>query len=156
MGSAEYVVAATRVATDSLVAKLGEMVHDSVHVSTTIDCPAGVVYDYAANPLNLSAWAAGLAQQEVELVDGQWVVDAPMGRVVVAFAPANDFGILDHDVTLPAGGTVRNPMRVIPNGGGCDVMFTVRRRPEMSEMDFAADVDAVTADLAALRALLER
>jgi Polyketide cyclase / dehydrase and lipid transport len=132
------------------------MVHESVHVSATIDCPADVVYGYASNPLNLSSWAAGLAQQDVQLVDGQWVVDSPMGRVVVAFAPSNDFGILDHDVTLPIGETVRNPMRVIPNGDGCDVIFTVRRRPGMSESDLAADVDAVTADLAALRTLMER
>jgi hypothetical protein len=131
------------------------MVHESVHVSTTIDCPAADVYDYASNPLNLSTWAAGLAHQDVQLVDGQWIVDSPMGRVVVAFAPANDFGILDHDVTLPAGETVRNPMRVIPNGDGCDVVFTVRRRPGMSNTEFAADVDAVTADLAALRTLME-
>jgi len=131
------------------------MVHESVHVSTTIECPAGDLYDYASNPMNLSTWAAGLAHRDVELIDGQWVVDSPMGRVVVAFAPSNDFGILDHDVTLPAGETVHNPMRVIPNGDGCDVVFTVHRRPGMSATDFAADVEAVTADLASLRALME-
>ena len=49
--------------------------------------------------------------------------------VIVAFAPSNDFGVLDHDVTLPDGETVRNPMRVISNGDGCDVVFTVRRQP---------------------------
>jgi len=132
------------------------MVHQSVHVSTTIDRPAADVYDFASNPLNLSAWASGLAHRDVQLVDGQWVVDSPMGRVLVAFAPPNDFGILDHDVTLPVGETVRNPMRVIPNGDGCDVVFTVHRRPGMSEKDLATDVDAVTADLATLRALMER
>jgi hypothetical protein len=92
----------------------------------------------------------------VERIDGQWVADSPMGRVVVAFAPPNDFGVLDHDVTLPDGETVRNPMRVIPNGDGCDVVFTVHRRPGVSETEFAADVEAVTADLDALRALMER
>jgi Polyketide cyclase / dehydrase and lipid transport len=132
------------------------MVYDSIHVSTSIDRPAVDVYDHAANPVNLPSWAAGLARQDVRLVDGQWVVESPMGRVVVAFAVRNDFGVLDHDVTLPGGDTVCNPMRVIPNGDGCDVVFTVRRRPGMSEADFAADVDAVTADLASLRALMER
>ena len=131
------------------------MVHESVHVGTTIDRPAAVVFDYASNPANLSTWAAGLAHQDVQLVDGQWVVDSPMGRVIVAFAPSNDFGVLDHDVTLPDGETVRNPMRVISNGDGCDVVFTVRRRTGMSATDFAADVDAVTTDLAALRTLME-
>ena len=131
------------------------MVHESVHVSTTIDCPAGDVYDYASNPEHLSTWAAGLAHQDVQLVDGQWVVESPMDVVIVAFAPPNDFGIVDHDVTLPDGETVRNPMRVIPNGDGCDVIFTVRRRSGMSETDLAADVEAVTADLATLRSLME-
>lgn len=132
------------------------MVFESVHVSTTIDRPAGDVYDFVSNPLNLTSWAAGLARRDVHMVDAQWVVDSPMGRVVVAFAPPNDFGILDHEVTLPAGETVHNPMRVIPNGDGCDVVFTVRRRPGMSENEFTADVTAVTADLAALRTLMER
>jgi hypothetical protein len=131
------------------------MVHESVHVSTTIDRRAADVYGYASNPLNLSRWAAGLAHQDVQQLDGEWVVDSPMGRVVVAFAPANEFGILDHDVTLPGEETVRNPMRVIPNGEGCDVVFTVHRRPGMSETEYAGDVQAVTVDLAALRALME-
>ena len=46
-------------------------------------------------------------------------------------------------------------MRVIPNGDGCDVVFTVRRRPGMSDADFAADVAAVDADLATLRSVLQ-
>jgi hypothetical protein len=130
------------------------MVHESVHVSTAIDRPADDVYAYVADPVNLSAWAAGLAEREAQLIDGQWVIESPMGRVVVSFAPPNSFGVLDHDVTLPTGETARNPMRVIPNGDGCDVVFTVRRRPGVSDDDFGADLDAVTADLVALRELL--
>ena len=61
---------------------------ESIHVSTSIDRSAADVYDYAADPTNLSNWAAGLAHQPVEQIDGQWVADSPMGRVVVEFAPA--------------------------------------------------------------------
>ena len=132
------------------------MVFESTHVSTTIDRAPQEVYAYASDPRNLSNWAAGLAQQEVELLDGAWVVESPMGRVTVAFAPANPFGVLDHDVTLPSGETVTNPVRVIPNGDGCDVVFTVRQRAGMSASEFAADTDAVAADLATLRDLLQR
>ena len=67
----------------------------------------------------------------------------------------NDSGIVDHDVTLPSGETVTNPMRVIANEDGCDVMFTVRRRPGMDDEELASDVEAVTKDLATLRSLLE-
>ena len=114
------------------------------------------MYAFVSDPRNLPAWAAGLAEQEVEHVDDEWVVRSPMGRVTVAFAPANAFGVADHDVTLPSGEVVTNPLRVIPNGSGCDVVFTVRHRKGVSRAEFAADIDTVTADLATLRALMEQ
>ena len=57
-------------------------------------------------------------------------------------------------MTLPSGETVTNPMRVIANEDGCDVIFTVRRRPGMDDAELASDVEAVTKDLATLRSLL--
>ena len=78
-----------------------------------------------------------------------------MGRVTFTFAPRNDFGVLDHHVTLPSGETVYNPLRVISDGDGCEVIFTLRRRQEMTEDEFVRDADAVTQDLAALKSLAE-
>jgi hypothetical protein len=133
----------------------GRMVTDSQHISVSIDRSAGEVYDFASNPANLPAWAAGLGGS-IELVDGQWVAQSPMGRVTVAFAPPNDYGVLDHDVTLPSGTTVYNPMRVIADGeSSCEVVFTVRRQPGMSDEEFARDAAAVAADLATLKRVLE-
>lgn len=132
----------------------GRMATESRHVSTPIDRPAKTAYDYARNPANLPAWAAGLGGS-VDCVDGQWVAESPMGRVVVAFAPANEFGVLDHRVTLPSGQIVDNPMRVIADGDGCEVVFTVRRQPGMNDQEFDLDTDAVRADLATLKRALE-
>lgn len=128
---------------------------DAVHISTSIDRSADDVYRFASNPRNLPAWAHGLAHRDVELVDDVWVVDSPLGRVTVEFAVDNRFGVLDHDVTLPSGEIVTNPMRVMPNEDGCDVVFTVRRRAGVADAEFAADTDAVAADLATLRTLME-
>ena len=125
-------------------------------MATTIERSATDVYVYVLDPERLSEWAAGLAHHPVERVDGQWIVESPLGRVVVEFAPANDFGIADHSVTLPDGTTVHNPMRVIPNADGCDVVFSVRRQRDMSDSEFAADVDAVRTDLDTLRSILQR
>lgn len=130
------------------------MAEYSRHVSTRIDRPAAAVYGYASNPANLPAWAAGLGRS-VEQVGDDWVSESPMGRVVVAFAPANAYGVLDHDVTLESGETVYNPVRVIVDGAGCEVVFTLRRRPGMTDDDFENDALAVTADLARLKRLLE-
>ena len=58
-------------------------------------------------------------------------------------------------MTVPIGESTQTapaPRLAILNG----MLEEVRRLPGVSEADFAADVDAVTADLAALRALMER
>jgi len=128
---------------------------ESRHISEWVDRPADDVYDYASEPANLPEWAPGLGSS-VERVDGQWVAESPMGQVVFAFVPRNQHRVLDHDVTLPSGDTVYNPMRVIADGSGCEVVFTLRRRPGMSDEDFARDADAVSADLSALKRVLER
>jgi len=130
------------------------MASRSKHISVLIERTASDVYRFAAEPVNLPAWAAGLGGS-IRQEAGRWIADSPMGEVVVAFAERNDFGVLDHDVTLPSGATVSNPMRVIPTGEGCEVVFTLRCRPGMSAEDFAADAHAVEVDLAKLKELLE-
>ncbi|MGH3951646.1 MAG: SRPBCC family protein, partial [Pseudonocardiaceae bacterium] len=97
---------------------------------------------------------AGLGRS-IDRVDGKWVADSPMGRVVVDFAEHNDFGVADHHVTLPSGESVYNPLRIIADGDRCEVIFTLRRRDGVSDAEFARDVDAVTADLAVLKRVLE-
>ena len=71
------------------------------------------------------------------------------------FADKNKFGIPDHEVTLPIGGKVYNPMRVFPNNDGSELIFTLYRRPDMSDQMFAEDAEAVTRDLEKLKSLLE-
>ncbi|MFJ6855159.1 SRPBCC family protein [Streptomyces sp. NPDC091271] len=124
------------------------------HLGIRIDRPADEVYDYASDPAHLPEWAAGLGSS-IEKTDGRWIADSPMGRVVVDFAPRNDYGVLDHHVTLPSGETVHNPVRVIADGAGCEVVFTLRRRPDVSADEFRRDEAAVTADLATLARLME-
>lgn len=130
------------------------MASESQHISEWINRPSGEVYDYAADPANLPHWAPGLGSS-VEQVDGEWFVETTMGRVGLAFVPRNDYGVLDHYVTLPSGQTVYNPMRVIPDGTTSEVLFTLRRLAGMSDEDFARDAQAVAADLARLKHVLE-
>jgi hypothetical protein len=126
----------------------------SRHLSVQIDRSAAEVYRYARDPAHLPRWAAGLAAG-IRPERGEWVADSPMGRVLVRFVPVNEYGVLDHDVVLPTGESVTNPLRVLADGDGSEVVFTVRRRAGMTDEDFAADVAAVTADLATLKQVLE-
>jgi hypothetical protein len=131
------------------------MTSQSWHVTERINCPADEVYAFVSNPANLARWAPGLGSS-VEQVDGQWFVDTPAERVRLAFAPRNDLGVLDHYLTLTSGEVIYVPMRVIADDeGGSEVVFTVRRRAGMTDGEFKADGDAVAADLAGLKRILE-
>lgn len=125
------------------------------HLSTSIERTPQDVYAFAGDPRNLPKWAKGLSQGIVQHLEGEWLVDSPMGRVKVRFAPGNEYGVLDHAVTLPSGQTVHNPLRVIPNGTGSELTFTLFRRPEMSDAEWGADAEAVVRDLQSLKRLLE-
>jgi hypothetical protein len=65
-----------------------------------------------------------------------------MGTVKVKFADKNKFGVLDHAVTLPSGVKVNNPMRVFPNNDGSELVFTLYRRADVSDQEFAEDTKA--------------
>ncbi|MGP3971993.1 SRPBCC family protein [Streptomyces sp. 6N223] len=131
------------------------MASESRHISEPIARPAGEVYAYASDPANIPEWAPGLGTS-VEEVDGHWFVETPTGRAAVTFAPLNEFGVLDQDVTLPSGQVVHNPIRVIPDGDDSEVIFTLRRLPGMSDEEFDRDEGLVAADLARLREVMER
>ena len=130
------------------------MASNSRHIGVRIERPVDEAYEFASDPSNLPTWAQGLGSS-VEFVEGQWISESPMGRVALAFVPSNDYGVLDHDVTLPSGETVYNPMRVIADGAGCEVIFTVRPREGMTDEEFDSDAAAVASDLAALKRVLE-
>ena len=95
------------------------------HISVSIDRPPADVYSFAADPANLPRWAKGLADSPVQVDGDNLVASSVMGKVRVRFHPRNAEGILDHDVTLPSGETVHNPMRVMPNARGSEVVFSV-------------------------------
>jgi hypothetical protein len=126
----------------------------SLHISEWIDRPAADVYAYTRDPAHLGQWAAGLGGG-AEQVDGQWFLESPGGRIRVAFAPINPYGVLDHEVTSAAGDVVQVPMRVLPDGDGCELVFSVRPAPGMTDEDLARDAELVAADLATLKRLLE-
>lgn len=125
------------------------------HVSVSIRRSPEEVYAFASNVENLPRWASGLGGS-IRNVDGEWVTEGPMGTIKVRFAEPNDLGVLDHDVVLPSGESVHNPMRVVPNGTGSEVSFTLLRPPDATEEQFERDAEWVEKDLRTLKELLER
>lgn len=114
------------------------MTSPAQHLTVTIQRPMREVYDFVGDPGNLSAWAPGLDSD-----------------ATVRFVARNEFGVVDHEVELPDGTRFTVPLRVIPNGDGAEVVFTLFRLPGVSDDEYERDAEAVRADLRTLRQLLE-
>ena len=130
------------------------MTRESRHVSIVIAAEPAAVYAFASDPANLPRWAAGLSGS-VAHVGGRWRAESPMGTVTVTFAPANEWGVLDHDVELLSGEVTHNPLRVTAHPDGAEIVFSLRRAHGVDDEEFERDAAMVTADLARLRQLLE-
>ena len=112
------------------------------------------VYDFVSNPANLPRWASGIGTS-IKNFNGEWIAETPNGPVKVRFAAKNDLGVLDHYVTVAPGVVVYVPMRVVPNGSGSELTFTLFRQPDMTDQKFQEDAKWVLRDLTRLKTLLE-
>lgn len=123
-----------------------------IHISIARDWRD--VYRFMAKPENMPLWASGLSSGLTR--DGEdWIAPGPLGNARVRFAPDNVFGVVDHLVTLENGLEVHNALRVVPNGDGAEVIFTLLRQADMSDEQFAGDGEWVARDLATLKSILE-
>lgn len=130
------------------------MTYPVTHISITINKPAGKVYQFASNAENFSKWVAFVKT----MTSRGDVLEATtdIGDIKIKWPPQNEFGIIDHTVTLVTGETVTNPMRVVANGDGCEFMFTLFRMPGRTNKEFEDDAEAVKADLKKLKEIIER
>jgi hypothetical protein len=103
---------------------------ESRAITVRIDRPFDQVYDFLVNPANWNKWAFGLGKNIRRSEDG-WIADSGGGIAKVQFTPQNSFGVVDHTVSRPSGQRVYVPMRLISNGSGCELIFTLFREPNM-------------------------
>jgi hypothetical protein len=127
---------------------------EALNITVSIACPPQKVYDFIVDPENLPKWAPGFAQS-VTKEGEQWTVATSDGPMRISFVERNVFGVADHYVTVGSDAEVFNPMRVIPNGDGAEVMFTLFRAPNASAEQFSKDARLVEGDLRTLKSILE-
>ena len=131
------------------------MTQESRIVSHPIAASAAAVYAYASQMVNIPHWAAGLVTS-IRQEHGQWFTDTPVGRIRIRMAPLNEYGVLDHDLTLPDGVTTHNAMRVTPVGDGSLLHFVVLRPAAATDVEFERDCGLVAQDLKTLGQIVER
>lgn len=123
-------------------------------VSVSIGRPPAEVYEYVVDVRNLPRWATAFVHS-VRPSGDAWIIDTPLGEMGFRFVERNTLGVLDHVVTLANREQQLSPMRVLPNGDGSEMIFTLLQASDMSDLQFVEDVATVERDLRTLKRVLE-
>ncbi len=99
------------------------MTYPVKNINVSINKPARDVYQFASNPENFPKWVKFV--KSITRKDDSWIAQTDLGTIKMKFAAQNEFGIIDHDVTLDNGNIIYNPMRVLVNNKGCEFIFTL-------------------------------
>jgi hypothetical protein len=112
------------------------------------------VYDYLAEPLNFPSWAAVTGPME-QVGPLEWKTETAFGPRFIRFSPRNEWNILDHAVFAMGEEPVVLPMWVVPNAGGCVLIFVFYRRDAMTDDQYRSALEWIRTDFLTLRSLLE-
>ncbi len=125
-------------------------------ISISIDRNCTEIYEAVWRPEDFPKWASGLSRSSLVQDGDAWKADGPEGPIRIRFTGHNAFGVMDHSIDAGIGAEIYVPLRIVPNGEGAEVLFTLFRQPRMSDAKFAADAEWVRRDLLALKALVAR
>ena len=125
-------------------------------IKVSIRRPYAEVYEFLADPMNMTRWSS-LPDSILEPQGGNdWLVDLPSGRTIIRFTPRNNFGILDYQIFQPGedpGPAI--PVRLIRNQDGADLHLVCFFRDGISEEQFRSEVEWTASDLQRLKTLME-
>jgi hypothetical protein len=130
------------------------MIYPVKNISVSINKPVYKVYQFASNPANLPVWVEFIKSVHRETGD-VWIAETELENIKIEFVPENEYGVIDHMVTLPGNSAVNNPLRVIRNGTGSELVFTLFWMPGRTEEEFNQDAKSVESDLNKLKLILE-
>ena len=126
-------------------------------LSVSINSKPKAVYEFVLNLENLPRWAKMFCRS-IKLLNGEWIAEILQEQAKVRITKRNDFGILDHYVKLLSSPNVDEvfvPMRVVQNGDGSEVIFTIFELAGMAEERYAEDIRMVEQDLKNLKSIVE-
>lgn len=134
--------------------------HQTQTLTVTIDAPVWEVVDDLADPANHAQWATEFFAGPARPHDAGVVeVSVPMmgGPVLMRVDADRSRGLVDlylAPVGAPFGDPI--PVRVVPNGTGADVLWTLSRPEQVPDSAWAAGLDAMERELEALVARFPR
>jgi hypothetical protein len=124
--------------------------------TVSIDAPPSVVIDLITDPAEFPRWAAGFARG-VRADGDEWLVDTHDAEVRLHVRVSHELGTVDFlladalpDVEIGAFS------RVVPNGRGCEFIFTQFLAEDIGQPDLEDQRAVVAIELQTVRALAER
>lgn len=123
--------------------------------SIPIERPLKDVYAYLSDPGSFPDWAPVHDGKFEPIGPYEWKAELSFGTRYVRFTEPNASGILDFSERAEGGEAIVNPMWVVANGDGCQLIFTFFQRPSMDEAEFASATEWIEADLWSLKSMLE-
>jgi len=124
--------------------------------SISIHAPREAVLALVSDPTAFPRWASGFAR--AVRVDGpDWLVDTGEGEVRLRVRVAPEVGTVDYLLAcaLPHR-EIGAFSRVVPNGRGCDYIFTSFFPDTLSAIELADERAVIAVELQTVRALCER
>lgn len=122
-------------------------------VSISIARQPADVYAYLAEPADFPRWSEFITAMQPD--GDEWIATTTASTCRIRFTPRNTLGVVDHIVTAAPDVEVFVPLRVVANGDGSEVLFTIFRQPTQDDPQFEADVAMVVTDLRNLKRVLE-
>ncbi len=129
---------------------------ETATVTMTIEAPPESVSTDLADPSSHLEWATEFFSGPAEdQGDGTWRMNVPRmgGPVLMRIDGDTTQGVIDMylaPVGVPFGAPL--PVRVVPNGDGCDVLFTLAKFQNQSDHKWAAGLQSMKRELRNLKA----
>jgi hypothetical protein len=112
------------------------------------------VFAFVADPHNLPQWAVGFCRSIRRDENNRWLVTTPSAEIPISFDCRAEARTIDFYFTPAPGLEAAAFSRVMPNGAGCEYVFTQFQVDGMSGDAFDAQVQALVEELHVLRGLI--
>jgi uncharacterized protein YndB with AHSA1/START domain len=124
-------------------------------ITLSLARPAAEVYEFLLEPRNYPKWAASVGGRFEHVEGRDWRAETPHGQVIIRFAERNSLGVLDHAVFREGETPVLRRGRVVPNGEGAELIYTIFKPDHLDAEVFQSEVAWTRTELEVLKTYLE-
>ena len=123
--------------------------------SIMINVAPAKLFDFLANPENLSRWAGSLCQS-VRKEGDQWMIESKMGELKLRLVSNKEFGVIDYHIIPPLPMKFVAYSRIVPNGQGSEFIFTQFQLPLLPGSFFEKQKESLKKELVTLKDIMEK